>query len=158
MAQAVPPNHQRLLPKIPRSYAEDQNSPLHVACYKGSYDEALMLVLGGHDVSARNVWKETPLHQCTSQGHLDIMMLLLDAGAAVNSLDHQHLTPMHQAVIHGNRDAVELLLCYGASVHNSEGITDTISAVELATHVHVCHEVVKEALGEFSISCRHRNL
>ena len=38
------------LPRIPRSYAEDANSPLHVACYTGAYNEALMLLLSGHEV------------------------------------------------------------------------------------------------------------
>lgn len=154
MAQAVPlPNadqhKERLLPKVPRSHVEDHNSPLHVACHRGAYNEALMLLLSGHSTSIRNVWLETPLHQCTSQGHLDVMMLLLDAGANVNSTDHQNLTPLHQAIIHGNKDAAELLLCYGSSPHNAEGVTDTRSPLELADHVHVCHKVISKALGKF---------
>ena len=106
-----------------------------------------MLLLSGHDISARNVWKETPLHQCTSQGHLEVMMMLLDSGAEVNSSDFQNLTPLHQAVIHGNRDAAELLLCYGANVHNAEGITDTLSAAQLVDHVPVCQVLFSNAIG-----------
>ena len=74
-------------------------------------------------------------------------MLLLDAGADVNALDHQDLTPLHQALVHGNKDAAELLLSYGASVHNAEGVKDVLSALELASHIHVCHRVVQQALG-----------
>ena len=222
--------HQRLVPQVPKSFAADQNSLLHVACYKGmpscslashtlhklreekkglvmlqpsscphiltpsqpyilihtlpphiltpspfttsyphpstphtltpssllllytgAYQEALMLLLSGHDASARNIWLETPLHQCTAQGHLELIMLLLDAGTDVNSADHQSMTPLHQAIIHGNRDAAELLLCYGASVYNAEGVTDTLSALELADHVHVCHHVITSAEGEILI-------
>jgi len=106
-----------------------------------------MLLLSGHNASVRNIWLETPLHQCTAHGHLDIIMLLLDAGADVNSADHQNITPLHQAIIHGNKDAAELLLCYGASIHNAEGVTDTLSALELADHVHVCHQVIAIAQG-----------
>ena len=75
-------------------------------------------------------------------------MLLLDAGTDVNSTDHQSMTPLHQAIIHGNKDAAELLLCYGASVYNAEGVTNTLSALELADHVHVCHHVITSAEGE----------
>ena len=138
-----------LLPRVPKTYAEDHNTPLHVACYKGAYSDVLMLLLSGHDILARNIWNETPLHQCTSQGHLEIMMLLLDSGADVNSIDHQDLTPLHQAVIHGNRDAVELLLCYGASIFGGEGVNnDTMSVLELSEHVPVCTRVIASALGE----------
>ena len=52
--------------KVPDTYAEDNNSPLHAACYRGLYNEVLMLLLRGHDIQARNVWKETPLHQVIS--------------------------------------------------------------------------------------------
>ena len=135
------------LPRAPKTYREDNNSPLHAACYRGSYDEALMLLLSGHDISVRNVWEETPLHQCTAQGHLEIMMMLLDAGADVNSYDHQSITPLHQAVMHGNIDAAELLLCYGASIHNADGVTDTMSVAELVDHVPVCQSLFSNASG-----------
>ena len=110
-----------------------------------------MLLLSGHDASSRNIWLETPLHHCTAQGHLELIMLLLDAGTDVNSADHQSITPLHQAIIHGNKDAAELLLCYGASVYNTEGVTDTLSALELADHVNVCHQVVTNAEGELVV-------
>jgi len=129
---------------------DDQDSRLHVACFNGVYERALMLILSGEDIMARNVWQETPLHLCTSQGHLDLMLLLLDSGASVNALDHQNLTPLHQAVIHSNKPAAELLLCYGASVHNHATVTDTLSVLELAGHVHVCHRVIADAEGEWS--------
>lgn len=137
-----------LVPRIPRSYADDQNSPLHIACYRGDYNEALMLILRGHDLSARNIWLETPLHQCSAQGHLDVMMLLLDANSDVNSLDFESLTPLHRTVIHGNRDASELLLCYGAHIHNAKCVTNTVSVLELANQVSVCRTLINEAEGE----------
>ena len=144
---AAAPSRPLPAPRVPRSYAEDRNSPLHVACYNGAYDEALMLLLTGHSLAQRNVWRETPLHQCAAQGHLEVMMLLLDGGADVNALDHQNLTPLHQAVMHGNKDATELLLCYGASVHNAEGVEDTLSVREMADHVQVCSTIIKDSLG-----------
>ena len=130
-----------------------------------------MLLLRGHDPCSTNIWRETPLHYCTSRGHLDIMMLLLDGSVLINATDHQGLTPLHQAIIHGNRDACELLLCYGASIHGGEGVKDTETecgervtdgtAVEgvnstrsplvLASHVHVCCDVVQKALGKNSV-------
>lgn len=137
-----------LLPKSFKTCSKDDcDSMLHFACYNGVYESALMLILSGENVMARNVWQETPLHHCTAQGHLDLMLLLLDSGAPVNARDHQNLTPLHQAVIHSNKPASELLLCYGASVHNHHGVTDTLSALELAGHVHVCHDVIMKGAG-----------
>lgn len=137
-----------LLPKAFKSCSEeDCDSQLHFACYNGLYETALMLILSGEDIMVRNVWQETPLHHCTSQGHLDLMLLLLDSGACVNARDHQNMTPLHQAVIHSNRPAAELLLCYGASVHNHHTVTDTLSALQLAEHVHVCHSVLVNGAG-----------
>lgn len=139
-----------LLPKsFRRSSKDDGDSLLHVACYNGVYESALMLLLSGADVMARNVWLETALHHCTSQGHLDIMLLLLDSGASVNARDHHNLTPLHQAVIHSNKPAAELLLCYGASVHNHHTVSDTLSPLELAGHVHLCHSLISNATGQF---------
>jgi hypothetical protein len=139
-----------LLPKpFRRCPKDDGDGLLHNACYSGAYESALMLILSGADVMARNVWQATPLHHSTSQGHLDIMLLLLDSGVCVNARDHENLTPLHQAVIHSNKHAAELLLCYGASVHNDCSVKDgTLSALELASRVHVCHEVVQKAMGE----------
>ena len=82
-------------------------------------------------------------------------MLLLDSGSEVNSVDREGLTPLHQAVMHGNRDAVELLLAYGASVFNGPGVEGTRSALELAGHVHVCHRLVQDAVGESPLSPSH---
>ncbi len=53
----LPPN------RVPTSYAQDQNTPLHAACFRGDYNEALMLLLRGADIHALNTWRETPLHQ-----------------------------------------------------------------------------------------------
>ena len=120
-----------------------------------------MLLLRGHDPCPTNIWRETPLHYCTSRGHLDIVMLLLDGSALINAADHQGLTPLHQAIVHGNRDACELLLCYGASIHGGEevkedglldcveGVNSTRSPLVLASHVHVCRDVINKALGKY---------
>ena len=119
-----------------------------------------MILLRGLDPSPTNIWRETPLHYCTSRGHLDIMMLLLDGSALVNAADHQGLTPLHQAIIHGNRDACELLLCYGASIHSGDGVNGGVDGVEgvnttrsplvLASHVHVCCDVIHNQLGIYT--------
>lgn len=48
-----PPPPLQLLPKLRRLGLDEGNSPLHLACYRGSYDRALMLLLAGSDVEAR---------------------------------------------------------------------------------------------------------
>ena len=48
---------------VSKTYAQDENTPLHAASVRGDYDSALMLLLGGADVHALNIWRETPLHQ-----------------------------------------------------------------------------------------------
>ena len=40
--------HPVFLPRVPKTYKEDNNSPLHIACYRGAYNEALMLLLSGY--------------------------------------------------------------------------------------------------------------
>ena len=40
--------HPAFLPRVPKTYKEDNNSPLHIACYRGAYNEALMLLLSGY--------------------------------------------------------------------------------------------------------------
>jgi hypothetical protein len=158
----LPPMAPLYLPKSARRSAEaDRDTPLHTACLTRSYDQALMLLLRGSQPDPANIWRETPLHHATSRGHLDIMMLLLDGSALVNATDHQGLTPLHQAIVHGNRDACELLLCYGAGIHGENGVKrteeggvvgvdTTRSPLELASYVHVCHDVVNTALGTHS--------
>lgn len=96
--QALPTTLPRLLPRKYKSYEEDGNSALHLACYRSDYDSALMLLLASHSMTVRNVWGETPLHQCTAQGHLELMMLLLDAGGrrgCGQTLPHPPMMTLH---------------------------------------------------------------
>lgn len=44
--------HPAFLPRVPKTYKEDNNSPLHIACYRGAYNEALMLLLSGYGASS----------------------------------------------------------------------------------------------------------
>ena len=47
--------HPIFLPRVPKTYKEDNNSPLHIACYRGAYNEALMLLLSGYIIAIYTV-------------------------------------------------------------------------------------------------------
>ncbi len=110
----------------------------------GNYD--VLSIINDIIVIMPHIHTHTP--QCTSRGHLDVMLLLLDCGASVNALDHDGLTPLHLAVIHANRDSTKLLLWYGSAVFNASHVTNTLHVVQLAQSVHVCHDLVSNAVGE----------
>jgi ankyrin repeat protein len=57
------------------------NSPLHVACTRGSEEEVSALLAGGAAVNALGELENRPLHDAIGQGHTQVARLLLQAGA-----------------------------------------------------------------------------
>ena len=58
------------------------NSPLHIACVRGSLPEVQALLEAGADVNAAGELSNTPLHEAAGQGHIEVVRLLLAAGAS----------------------------------------------------------------------------
>jgi uncharacterized protein len=90
-------------------HGSDGDTPLHVACYRGSFEEAKALVDAGADVNAPGDMSCTPLHAAAKSGlfcghptasqEVDsrIVELLLAHGAAPDAIDEFGETPLGAA-------------------------------------------------------------
>jgi ankyrin repeat protein len=131
---------------------KDEKTPLHLACYYGQLDVAVMLLDHGAQVNASDIRGRTPLHQVTlGIGNCDytnadmesweldehlrrvirLARRLLESGADVNAQNKEHETPLHLASRLRLHEMARLLLENGADVNakNSEGK----SPLQLAT-------------------------
>lgn len=53
---------------------EESETPLFLACARGHYDVAKLLIADGAEVMAR----DAPLHKAAAEGHLGVIKLLLE--------------------------------------------------------------------------------
>ena len=60
------------------------NTALHTACTRGTWNAVRALIAGGADVDALDKFGSTPLHYASRGGHLQICELLVAAGAKHN--------------------------------------------------------------------------
>jgi ankyrin repeat protein len=110
---------------------EDGDTPLHVYCFYGAKDLAVLklLVENGADVNAKNVKGETPLHHVilNDEGALEedkkSMLFLLEHGADRNAADNDGNTPLHIACKRGMVEYALFLVEQGAlcTVKNNKG-------------------------------------
>ena len=68
-------------------FGEDEETPLHVACWKGHLDAVRALLLVKADVEARDKDGWTPLHYACHEGHIEIVQTLLQVGADLDAKD-----------------------------------------------------------------------
>jgi ankyrin repeat protein len=98
---------------------EESETPLLLACARGHYDVAKLLIADGAEVMARDSGGETPLHKAAAEGHLGVIKLLLEKGAEVNATTDWHTkwTPLHKASLGGCHQVTKLLLDSGAEIN-----------------------------------------
>jgi len=108
---------------------------LHVAAASYGRRVALLLVVTGADVCARNRRGAEPLHYAADGGptlrnrkpraQADVISHLIEAGADPNSVDKSGVAPLHRAVRNRCARAVRALLAGGASpqLKNKSGST-----------------------------------
>jgi len=99
--------------------AEDnmKQTPLHLACLRGSATIVQLLVESGAEVDRASAEMGTqPVHRAAMGGHCDIVDALLSGGVDANARDEAMMTPVHWASINGHTEVVELLIRYGADL------------------------------------------
>ncbi|XP_003745450.1 ankyrin repeat domain-containing protein 11 [Galendromus occidentalis] len=122
-------------------------TPLHVACINGDYEQVKRLIEQGASVNTSDHAGWTPLHEASNRGWYKVARLLIASGANVNARGQlNQFTPLHDAAVNSHLQIVKLLLRYGA---DSEALTaDGKTALELSTHPKVaeflsqCHSSV----------------
>jgi energy-coupling factor transporter ATP-binding protein EcfA2 len=104
---------------------KNNETPLHLAAWKGYAEIASLLLKHGANVNAQNYVADTPLHMAAWYGRAQVAKLLLDYGADVNARNRFGWTPLHYAVMRGHAKVVEILIKYGADVNAVSNVDAT---------------------------------
>eukprot|EP00798_Chlamydomonas_sp_ICE-L_P016290 gene16290-22477_t len=90
--------------------AADKNELLIWAASRGLLADAVELVGGGADPSAKDKLGARPVHFAASHGHLEILQYLSSKGVDIDSEDPKGRTPLHYAAAGGHRECMKLLI------------------------------------------------
>jgi len=104
----------------------NDQTPLHVACYRANSKIVELLIAAGADVNANDSYEQTPLHWACDMDNSKIVELLIAAGANVNAKNDYGITPLHSASYDkGDSKIIELLIAAHADVNanDSDGQT-----------------------------------
>jgi ankyrin repeat protein len=74
--------------------ADGGNTSLHLACRKGEFEIARLLIDAGADLNEQGM---TPLRQAINSVDIEVVKLLLDRGAKTNDIHPMFGSVMHQA-------------------------------------------------------------
>jgi ankyrin repeat protein len=98
-------------------------TPLHLACEEGQFEEAKLLLEKGAKIDAKDTSGRTPLHRACENGHLEVTKWLVEKGANIHAVTKKDWTPLHYACRNGDLEVARLLVEKGASitVKNSDG-------------------------------------
>lgn len=100
-------------------------TPLLLACGRGAFDCAFVLVEKGANMEYESGGAGTPLIYASWHGHTQIITLLLSKGCNVNQPNQYGNTPLHYASQHCQPDAVAILLKAGANVNFENSLQST---------------------------------
>ena len=106
------------------SRAHNENTPLHLAAWRGRPEYAEHLIRGGANLNSRNRQGSTPVLIAVYYGKNRALERLLDAGANSNYPNDLGDFPLHAAAKRGNLEAVRMLAEAGAhldSKHQENG-------------------------------------
>ncbi|KAM9788342.1 receptor-interacting serine/threonine-protein kinase 4 [Neosynchiropus ocellatus] len=92
----------------------DGRTPLHLACHRGQYRVARILIELGADVHRTSAGLNTPLHVAAKTGHTSTSRLLIKHKADIQAVNTEGHTPLHLASQHGHLATVKMLMDEGA--------------------------------------------
>ena len=109
-------------------------TPLHLACFFGREDAAMLLVDSGAPINAfsTNATRNTPLHAALAGACVPALVKrLIMAGADVEASGEHGYTPLHVAASRGDETLCDLLIARGAKPHAT--MDDGTTPAQLAT-------------------------
>ncbi|OPB37505.1 hypothetical protein A0O28_0044170 [Trichoderma guizhouense] len=98
------------------AWAENRDTPLHLAVQDGKEDVVESLLIQGANIEAKNKHGHTPFYDAVWNWDENMVKLLLDHGADIEAKDNDGSTPFGLAIWNGKTDMVKLLLNHGANI------------------------------------------
>ena len=132
-------------PNRAASKEEWEYMPLHYASEDGFRGVVHELLVGGADVSAKNVYGHTALMLASIYGHLEVVRELISGGADVNAKGDFSYTSLMFASMRGHPEVVRELLAKGADVNARLTLRGETSLTYASKNGHL--EVVRELLA-----------
>lgn len=93
----------------PNQLGIDQDSPFHMACFRGDIDDVNIMIAGGADLNLHGDIGDTPLHYAVRMQREAVVEALLVAGAVPDLKNDYDDTPLDIAKIEGNQKIILLL-------------------------------------------------
>ncbi|MCK9619035.1 MAG: ankyrin repeat domain-containing protein [Methylobacter sp.] len=105
----------------PNQLGIDQDSPFHMACFRGDIDDVNIMIAAGADLNLYGDIGDTPLHYAVRMQREVVVEALLAAGAVPDLKNDYGDTPLDIAKIEGNQKIISLLSAkkYGTSPRSS---------------------------------------
>lgn len=87
----------------------DQDSPFHLACWRGDIDDVITMIESGVNLNHRGDLNDTPLHYAVRKQREAIIEILLKSGALKDLENDCGDTPLDIAKIDNNEKIIYLL-------------------------------------------------
>lgn len=88
----------------------DQDSPFHMACFRGDIDDVNIMIAAGADLNLYGDIGDTPLHYAVRKEREAVVEALLAAGAVPDLKNDYDETPLDIAKNTGNQKIISLLM------------------------------------------------
>ena len=94
----------------------ESQTALHLAAAAGHVRSLSLLLAGGADLEARNIYLWTALSCAAAHGWTKCVSLLIECGACLHTEDRNRNTPLHLAAKYGHHAVVQIIIEAGGSL------------------------------------------